>query len=153
MQGAGHHCSSHQIPGHRRKQDQDSWTTGPGSARSPCPLRGGGWADRGCYAQSLRQHLQEGGVTVVAICELDTSSYCFLLINCLDVKKKKGIGDTEMDPPCHPLTVNSKDCPLHHIKCRIRWSQDHGYLEGWKLKPEGRASRMEGCEVCGKAGV
>ena len=29
------------------------------------------------------------GVTMVAICELDSSSYCFLLINCLDVKKKK----------------------------------------------------------------
>ena len=29
------------------------------------------------------------GVTMVAICELDSSSYCFLLINCLDVKKQK----------------------------------------------------------------
>lgn len=59
-----------------------------------------------------------------------------------------------MDPPCHPLTVNSKKRPLHHLKCRrIRWSQAHSYLEGWKLKPEGRASCMEECEVCENAGV
>ena len=78
-----------------------------------------------------------------------------VLINCLDVKKKKeGIGDTEMDPPCHPLIVNSKKRSLHHLKCRrIRWSQAHSYLEGWKLKPEGKASCMEECEVCEKAGV
>ena len=87
MQGAGHHCPPHQTLGHRRKQDQDSWTRSPVSAQSACPLRDEDWADWECYPHPLRQHPQEEGSPWPPSVKR-TTQIVVLLINCLDVETK-----------------------------------------------------------------
>ena len=62
---------------------------GPSHRSEPSPTQGRRLGGLGMSHPTPLTAPAGRGVTMVAICELDSSSYCFLLINCLDVKKQK----------------------------------------------------------------
>ena len=85
-QGAGHYCPLHKLQatgGNRTK------TPGPGAQSALRALARSGMkiGQIEDVTPILSNSTHRKGAVVVAVCEQDSSNYCFLLINCFDVKK------------------------------------------------------------------